>query len=153
MNISGTVDLVTFFLRLCPLNNLWPYLHYRLITAIYRELVDKYPSPHTCLLLGDAYMSIQEVGNWKTLMKFKWTRWHHKSIFLLCSAILGFHFDLCSYMVWEFVYCKYLEMNNPWVAWLLLMVDVHLCVCVHASTYHTCTCSRFWIDSVRCLLF
>ena len=23
--------------------------------------MDKYPSPHTCLLLGDAYMSIQEV--------------------------------------------------------------------------------------------
>lgn len=27
-----------------------------------RELVDKNPSPHTCLLLGDAYMSIQEVS-------------------------------------------------------------------------------------------
>ena len=32
----------------------------RLYTSCYRELVDKYPSPHTCLLLGDAYMSIQE---------------------------------------------------------------------------------------------
>ena len=27
---------------------------------VFSELVDKYPSPHTCLLLGDAYMSIQE---------------------------------------------------------------------------------------------
>lgn len=27
-----------------------------------RELVDKNPSAHTCLLLGDAYMSIQEVS-------------------------------------------------------------------------------------------
>ncbi|XP_046549679.1 tetratricopeptide repeat protein 21B-like [Haliotis rubra] len=32
----------------------------RLYASCYRELVDKYPSPHTCLLLGDAYMSIQE---------------------------------------------------------------------------------------------
>ncbi|PVD35924.1 hypothetical protein C0Q70_02893 [Pomacea canaliculata] len=40
------------------------YLHHRkdkkLYASCYRELVDKYPSPHTCLLLGDAYMSIQE---------------------------------------------------------------------------------------------
>lgn len=26
-----------------------------------REMVDKLPSPHTYLLLGDAYISIQEV--------------------------------------------------------------------------------------------
>ncbi|EDO49516.1 predicted protein, partial [Nematostella vectensis] len=32
----------------------------RLYASVYRELVDKNPSPHTCLLLGDAYMSIQE---------------------------------------------------------------------------------------------
>ncbi|ESO93623.1 hypothetical protein LOTGIDRAFT_189817 [Lottia gigantea] len=32
----------------------------RLYAGCYRELVDKYPSPHTSLLLGDAYMSIQE---------------------------------------------------------------------------------------------
>ncbi|CAH1774388.1 unnamed protein product [Owenia fusiformis] len=32
----------------------------RLYASCYRELVDKAPSPHTCLLLGDAYMSIQE---------------------------------------------------------------------------------------------
>ncbi|KAK2186994.1 hypothetical protein NP493_181g04009 [Ridgeia piscesae] len=32
----------------------------RLYTGCYRELVDKYPSTHTFLLLGDAYMSIQE---------------------------------------------------------------------------------------------
>ncbi|XP_041371664.1 tetratricopeptide repeat protein 21B-like [Gigantopelta aegis] len=32
----------------------------RLYASCYRELMDKYPSPHTCLLLGDAYMSIQE---------------------------------------------------------------------------------------------
>ena len=41
------------------------YLHHRkdkrLYASCYRELVDKHPSPHTCLLLGDAYMSIQEV--------------------------------------------------------------------------------------------
>ncbi|KAL3836422.1 hypothetical protein ACJMK2_021855 [Sinanodonta woodiana] len=40
------------------------YLHHRkdkrLYASCYRELVDKHPSPHTCLLLGDAYMSIQE---------------------------------------------------------------------------------------------
>ncbi|KAK6182507.1 hypothetical protein SNE40_010181 [Patella caerulea] len=40
------------------------YLNYRkdkrLYAGCYRELVDKYPSPHTSLLLGDAYMSIQE---------------------------------------------------------------------------------------------
>ncbi|XP_060575597.1 tetratricopeptide repeat protein 21B-like isoform X3 [Ruditapes philippinarum] len=40
------------------------YLHHRkdkkLYASCYRELVDKNPSPHTCLLLGDAYMSIQE---------------------------------------------------------------------------------------------
>ncbi|CAH3123731.1 unnamed protein product [Pocillopora meandrina] len=40
------------------------YLHHRkdkrLYASVYRELVDKNPSPHTCLLLGDAYMSIQE---------------------------------------------------------------------------------------------
>ena len=29
-------------------------------TLCYRELVDQHHSPHTCLLLGDAYMSIQE---------------------------------------------------------------------------------------------
>lgn len=32
----------------------------RLYASCYRELVDKHPSPHTSLLLGDAYMSIQE---------------------------------------------------------------------------------------------
>ncbi|XP_059173967.1 tetratricopeptide repeat protein 21B-like [Physella acuta] len=32
----------------------------RLYASCYRELVDKHPSTHTCLLLGDAYMSIQE---------------------------------------------------------------------------------------------
>ncbi|KAL5010855.1 hypothetical protein ScPMuIL_013160 [Solemya velum] len=40
------------------------YLNYRkdkrLYASCYRELVDKHPSPHTCILLGDAYMSIQE---------------------------------------------------------------------------------------------
>ncbi|XP_052805384.1 tetratricopeptide repeat protein 21B-like isoform X2 [Mya arenaria] len=40
------------------------YLHHRkdkkLYASCYRELVDKNPSSHTCLLLGDAYMSIQE---------------------------------------------------------------------------------------------
>ncbi|XP_052258735.1 tetratricopeptide repeat protein 21B-like isoform X2 [Dreissena polymorpha] len=40
------------------------YLHHRkdkkLYASCYRELVEKNPSPHTCLLLGDAYMSIQE---------------------------------------------------------------------------------------------
>merc|ERR1719239_679559 len=32
----------------------------RLYASCYRELMDKHPSTHTCLLLGDAYMSIQE---------------------------------------------------------------------------------------------
>jgi len=32
----------------------------RLYTSVYRELVDKQPSPQSFLLLGDAYMSIQE---------------------------------------------------------------------------------------------
>ncbi|KAH9507420.1 Tetratricopeptide repeat protein 21B [Bulinus truncatus] len=32
----------------------------RLYASCYRELVDKHPSTHTSLLLGDAYMSIQE---------------------------------------------------------------------------------------------
>lgn len=40
------------------------YLKYRkdkrLYTSVYRELIDKKPSPETYLLLGDAYMSIQE---------------------------------------------------------------------------------------------
>ncbi|XP_033124188.1 tetratricopeptide repeat protein 21B-like [Anneissia japonica] len=40
------------------------YLHHRkdkrLYASCYRELVEKHPSPHTSLLLGDAYMSIQE---------------------------------------------------------------------------------------------
>ncbi|XP_070546763.1 tetratricopeptide repeat protein 21B-like [Ptychodera flava] len=40
------------------------YLNYRkdkrLYASCYRELVDKHQSPHTSLLLGDAYMSIQE---------------------------------------------------------------------------------------------
>ncbi|XP_013391055.1 tetratricopeptide repeat protein 21B [Lingula anatina] len=40
------------------------YLHHRkdkrLYASCYKELVDKHPSAHTCLLLGDAYMSIQE---------------------------------------------------------------------------------------------
>ncbi|XP_071943351.1 tetratricopeptide repeat protein 21B-like [Antedon mediterranea] len=40
------------------------YLHHRkdkrLYASCYRELLDKHPSPHTALLLGDAYMSIQE---------------------------------------------------------------------------------------------
>ncbi|KAK6970975.1 Tetratricopeptide repeat protein 21B [Biomphalaria glabrata] len=40
------------------------YLNYRkdkkLYASCYRELVDKYPSTQTSLLLGDAYMSIQE---------------------------------------------------------------------------------------------
>uniref|UniRef100_H2Y5V1 Tetratricopeptide repeat protein 21B n=1 Tax=Ciona savignyi TaxID=51511 RepID=H2Y5V1_CIOSA len=40
------------------------YLHHRkdkkLFTSCYRELVKLDPSPHACLLLGDAYMSIQE---------------------------------------------------------------------------------------------
>lgn len=40
------------------------YLHHRkdkrLYASVYRELVEKNPSSHTCLLLGDAYMSIQE---------------------------------------------------------------------------------------------
>lgn len=47
------------------------YLHHRkdkrLYASVYRELVDKNPSAHTCLLLGDAYMSIQEVST-KTAM-------------------------------------------------------------------------------------
>ena len=34
----------------------------RLYASCYRELMDKHPSTHTCLLLGDAYMSIQEVS-------------------------------------------------------------------------------------------
>lgn len=34
-----------------------------------RELVDKNPSAHTCLLLGDAYMSIQEVSEGCALLK------------------------------------------------------------------------------------
>lgn len=42
------------------------YLHHRkdkrLYASCYRELVDKHPSPHTCLLLGDAYMSVQDVS-------------------------------------------------------------------------------------------
>jgi tetratricopeptide repeat protein 21B len=42
------------------------YLNYRkdkrLYAGCYRELVDKQPSPHTYLLLGDAYMNIQEVS-------------------------------------------------------------------------------------------
>ncbi|XP_064595299.1 tetratricopeptide repeat protein 21B-like isoform X2 [Liolophura sinensis] len=40
------------------------YLNYRkdkrLYASCYRELVDKHPSPQTSILLGDAYMSIQE---------------------------------------------------------------------------------------------
>ncbi|KAL7991671.1 hypothetical protein Chor_015927 [Crotalus horridus] len=40
------------------------YLKYRrdkkLYTSCYRDLVEKMPSPHTFLLLGDAYMNIQE---------------------------------------------------------------------------------------------
>nr|XP_047917295.1 tetratricopeptide repeat protein 21B isoform X2 [Anser cygnoides] len=40
------------------------YLHYRrdkkLYAGCYRDLVDKLPSAHTLLLLGDAYMNIQE---------------------------------------------------------------------------------------------
>lgn len=40
------------------------YLHHRkdkrLYASCYRELMEKHPSSHTCLLLGDAYMSIQE---------------------------------------------------------------------------------------------
>ncbi|XP_012939708.1 tetratricopeptide repeat protein 21B isoform X2 [Aplysia californica] len=32
----------------------------RLYASCYRELNDKHPSTHTCLLLGDAYMSVQE---------------------------------------------------------------------------------------------
>ncbi|XP_014668422.1 PREDICTED: tetratricopeptide repeat protein 21B-like [Priapulus caudatus] len=40
------------------------YLHHRkdkrLYASCYRELVEKNPTPQTCLLLGDAYMSIQE---------------------------------------------------------------------------------------------
>ncbi|XP_028292387.1 tetratricopeptide repeat protein 21B [Gouania willdenowi] len=32
----------------------------RLYASCYREMVEKLPSPHTCLLLGDAYMNIQE---------------------------------------------------------------------------------------------
>ncbi|KAJ8306896.1 hypothetical protein KUTeg_014980 [Tegillarca granosa] len=40
------------------------YLHHRkdkrLYASCYRELVEKHPSTQTCLLLGDAYMSIQE---------------------------------------------------------------------------------------------
>ena len=35
----------------------------RLYASCYRELMDKHPSTHTCLLLGDAYMSIQEVSD------------------------------------------------------------------------------------------
>ena len=34
-----------------------------LTCIVERELVDKQPSPHTCLLLGDAYMAIQEVSH------------------------------------------------------------------------------------------
>ncbi|CAK8690557.1 unnamed protein product [Clavelina lepadiformis] len=40
------------------------YLHHRkdkkLFTSCYRELVEQQPSTHSCLLLGDAYISIQE---------------------------------------------------------------------------------------------
>uniref|UniRef100_A0A672QNQ7 Tetratricopeptide repeat protein 21B-like n=1 Tax=Sinocyclocheilus grahami TaxID=75366 RepID=A0A672QNQ7_SINGR len=34
----------------------------RLYVSCYRDLVDKLPSPHTFLLLGDAYINVQEVG-------------------------------------------------------------------------------------------
>lgn len=36
-----------------------------------RELVDKNPSAHTCLLLGDAYMSIQEVSEGCAYLKLQ----------------------------------------------------------------------------------
>lgn len=32
------------------------------VFCLIRDLVDKLPSPHTFLLLGDAYINIQEVG-------------------------------------------------------------------------------------------
>uniref|UniRef100_A0A4W5JY51 Uncharacterized protein n=1 Tax=Hucho hucho TaxID=62062 RepID=A0A4W5JY51_9TELE len=32
----------------------------RLYASCYRELVEKLPSPYTCLILGDAYANIQE---------------------------------------------------------------------------------------------
>lgn len=36
-----------------------------------REMVDKLPSPHTYLLLGDAYISIQEVRQME-FMNISW---------------------------------------------------------------------------------
>ena len=43
--------------------------------SLFRELVDKNPSAHTCLLLGDAYMSIQEVRIFKLLEGLRTTHW------------------------------------------------------------------------------
>ena len=41
----------------------WCFPYIIIVTCpVCRELVDKYPSTHTYLLLGDAYMNIQEVG-------------------------------------------------------------------------------------------
>ena len=40
-----------------------------------RELVDKNPSAHTCLLLGDAYMSIQEVSACSNLPHERLSEW------------------------------------------------------------------------------
>uniref|UniRef100_A0A672QNB8 Tetratricopeptide repeat protein 21B-like n=1 Tax=Sinocyclocheilus grahami TaxID=75366 RepID=A0A672QNB8_SINGR len=42
----------------------------RLYVSCYRDLVDKLPSPHTFLLLGDAYINVQEVGESQTLVSF-----------------------------------------------------------------------------------
>ena len=43
--------------------------------SLLRELVDKNPSSHTCLLLGDAYMSIQEVRIFQMLEELRTTHW------------------------------------------------------------------------------
>ena len=41
------------------------YLNYkkdrRLYAVCYKELVEQQPSPQTCILLGDAYMSVQVI--------------------------------------------------------------------------------------------
>lgn len=61
------------------------YLHHRkdprLYAGCYRELAEKNPNPQTQMLLGDAYMAIQEVDNSQ-----KWMIFTERN--LLCSYLL-----------------------------------------------------------------
>ncbi len=48
--------------------------------ACFDELAKKLPGPPTALILGDAYMTIQEVGTWASFLRELVKKWWEEVI-------------------------------------------------------------------------